>query len=122
MRTMYALLAALMVAVVDSEAHPQDACRVCDLGISTGMARAEVEKKIAKLRGTPSAYSPYGNNLKGGLVEYLDRGWVLRVIYKSGSPAPWVVNKNGVAEHWPPIDESVLDLSVSKVSSAKITR
>ncbi len=68
MRTRHALLAALIVAVVESETQAQVVCRVCALGISTGMARTEVERKIAELRGTPSVYSSYGNSLNGGLV------------------------------------------------------
>jgi hypothetical protein len=44
---------------------------------------------VAALLKTKMAYSPYGNSLRGGNVEYQDGGWVLRVSYKAGAPAPW---------------------------------
>lgn len=76
--------------------------------LAVGMERTQVEKLVAEALGTTSNYSSYGNNLRGGVVNYVENSCVLEVTYKSGAPAPWVVNKQGVGEHYPPIDETVL--------------
>jgi hypothetical protein len=83
------------------------ACRLCALKISAGMARAEVEAKVAAALGQQDQYSPYVNNLRGGLVVYKDGAARLRVPYLPGSPAPTVINAQGVGEHMQPIDETV---------------
>lgn len=72
------------------------------------MDREVVETQIAAALGKDSTYSPYGNNLRGGTVEYTDGELVLEVVYKPGATAPWVVGSSGVAEHRPPVDETVI--------------
>lgn len=89
-------------------------CKLCAIELKVGMSRSEVEKRVAAALGTESGYSAYGSNLRGGLVAYRDGMWTLNVIYKPGTPAPWVVNQDGVAEHLPPIDESVLSIDVKR--------
>ena len=84
------------------------------LQLTPGMPRAEAEAAIAHALGKERGdYSPYGNNLRGGTVEYKDAtGAVLEVVYKAGAPAPWVQRPDGVAEHYPPVDESVISSRV----------
>ena len=79
------------------------------ISLHAGMQREQAENEIAKALGKErSEYSPYGNNLRGGTVEYTDGTAVLEVVYQAGTAAPWVVGANGVAEHYPPTDEAVI--------------
>lgn len=78
------------------------------IDLPVGTPREEAEKRIAAALGKPSTYSPYGNNLRGDTVEYTDGTIVLEVVYKAGTPAPWVTMPDGGAEHYPPVDESVI--------------
>jgi hypothetical protein len=94
-------------------AAPKSACRVCEIALSVGMIRSDVEKKVAAALGTESQYSAY-NDLDGGLVSYADGKWVLRVTYSRGTPAPWVINAQGVGEHWPPQESTVLKYELVK--------
>lgn len=73
------------------------------------MSREEIEAMIAASLGMQSTYSPYGNNLQGGTVLYRDGKRVLKITYKAGTPTPWVLNKDGIAQHHPPMDETVLN-------------
>ena len=84
------------------------------ISLHVGMQREKAEDVIAAALGKKdSEYSPYGNNLRGGTVEYVDAaGYTLEVVYKPGASAPWVVGSNGVAEHYPPIDEAVISFRV----------
>jgi hypothetical protein len=87
------------------------------LELRAGMTREEAEKAIAISQGKErSEYSPYGNNLQGGTIEYVDpkTAAILEVTYKAGAPAPWVENASGVAEHYPPVDESVLTFRIRR--------
>ncbi len=68
---------------------------------------------VAALLKTKMAYSAYDNSLRGGTVEYQDGGWVLRVSYKAGAPAPWIAGSSG-ATHMAPIDETVLSYAVAR--------
>jgi hypothetical protein len=79
------------------------------------MARQKVEEEVANLLSRPQQYSPYGNNLNGGLVQYRDGEWVLEVTYKTGAPAPWVENADGSMQHLPPIDEAVLEYTIKRI-------
>lgn len=81
------------------------------------MSRAEVEAKVTNLLGKENLYSPYGNNLQGGIVLYEETGWVLKVNYQAGTPAPWVTNENGAAEHYPPMDETLLSYQIFRKNS-----
>ncbi len=65
------------------------------------MNREQVEEKVAALLETQSTYSTYGNNLTGGTV-------------KAGAPAPWIIGEDGKAQHYPPVDESVLAFKIEK--------
>jgi hypothetical protein len=99
-------------AASDSNKSPFDT-----LELSAGMTREQAEKSIAVALGKErSDYSPYGNNLRGGTVEYKDATGliILEVIYAAGTPAPWVTRPNGVAEHYPPVDESVISFRTSR--------
>lgn len=87
-------------------------CRLCSVQISAGMARAEVEAKVAAALGKTDQYSPYVNNLQGGLVVYRDGPASLQVTYLPGSPAPRVINAQGVGEHMQPIDEAVASVKL----------
>jgi len=82
--------------------------KLTHLQLEVGMERARVEELVANALGTTKNYSPYANNLRGGVVEYSEGSCVLEVTYRSGAPAPWVINAQGVAEHYPPIDETVI--------------
>ena len=106
-------LGAVLVCLLGSlhaqtESTALDNCLFKNLDLVAGMPRARVEEQVASALGRENTYSPYGNNLPGGLVQYSDGIWVLEVTYKSGSPAPWVANKNGELEHLEPIDETLL--------------
>jgi hypothetical protein len=94
-------------------------CMGCQSGFSTldlkpGTPRSTVEKQLADLLGKPNAYSPYGNNLQGGVVQYRNGDWLLEVTYKAGSPAPTIINQDGKTEGYPPIDETVIDHKIRK--------
>ena len=79
------------------------------------MEREEVEEQIDAVLGKPNTYSPYGNNLRGGTVQYRDGIWVLEVVYKAGAPAPWVQNEDGTAQHYPPVDETIMEYKINKI-------
>ena len=116
MRSVMLCLLLLAGTLAWSQAPPpleQNACMVCRLELRVGTNRAEVEQMVAALLKTKMAYSPYGNNLRGGIVEYEDGDWLLRVSYKAGAPAPWVAGSNG-AQHMAPIDETVLSYAVAR--------
>lgn len=72
-----------------------------------GMSRSEVENLVATALSKKSDYSPYGNNLEGGVVKYTDSSMVLEVTFERGAPAPRFLNGNGDSEDRPPIDETV---------------
>ena len=75
--------------------------------IEIGMKREKVEEMVAQALGIANEYSPYGNNLTGGVVQYSEASKVLEITYNNGVPAPWVINQDGVAEHYQPVDETV---------------
>jgi hypothetical protein len=89
------------------------------LDIKVGMNRDDVERKVAVLLNTQKTYSPYGNNLSGGVVQYRDGQWILEIRYQAGSPAPWIKNADGTAEHNPPVDETVIEYKIEKNPDAK---
>jgi len=91
------------------------ASRLHQVELSVGMERHEVEEQIASLLSRPKQYSPYGNNLRGGIVRYRDGDCVLQVIYKAGATAPWVETPDGSRQHLPPIDETVLEYKIEKI-------
>lgn len=62
------------------------------------MNRQEVEDKVSAIYFPKKPYSPHGNNLKGGVVQYSDGNWILEVLYKSGAPAPLVKNPDGLMQ------------------------
>jgi hypothetical protein len=78
------------------------------------MNRERVEDQVAALLRKQKSYSPYGNNLAGGTVAYRDGDWILEVVYKAGAPAPWVTLPDGSAQHYPPVDETVLEYKIKK--------
>ena len=79
------------------------------------MNREQVEEKVAVLLGTPNTYSTYGNNLRGGTVRYRDGDWILKVEYEAGAPAPWIIEEDGKAQHYPAVDESVLAFKIEEI-------
>ncbi len=83
------------------------------------MERLDVEKKVATALGAESGYTPYGDALQGGTVEYREGPWTLRVVYSRGTPAPRVINAQGVGEHWPPIDSRVVKYALFKSAQPK---
>lgn len=83
--------------------------------LKVGMERQKVEDQVARRLARQSQYSPYGNNLQGGVVQYRDGDWVLRVTYKAGAPAPWVKAPDGTMQHLPPIDETVLEYKLERI-------
>ncbi len=89
--------------------------RFSGLELKIGMNREQVEEKVAALLGKQKTYSPYGNNLRGGTVRYRDEDWVLEIVYKAGAPAPWIMTKDGKAQHYPPVDESVLEFKIERI-------
>lgn len=108
-------LAGLSLAAVIVHAAPvKRACHICKIALQAGMTRSDVEQKVAASLGQESHYSPYANNLAGGVVAYRDGNWILRVTYQQGSPAPRVINAAGVGEHMLPIDEKVLSFTLIK--------
>jgi hypothetical protein len=90
--------------------------RFAMLGLKKGMKREQVEKLVAALHGKRNMYSPYGNNLKGGTVQYRDGGSVLEVEYKPGSPAPTISKPDGTTQGYPPIDESVIAFTIRRTA------
>jgi len=100
-------------------AHPTTS-RFHSLELKTGMNREDVERQIAVLLGQQETYSPYGNNLSGGTVQYPDGDWILEVTYKTGAPAPWVETADGGAEHLPPIDETVVEYRIERIPNQEL--
>ena len=94
---------------------PPETSRFTTLDLKIGMNREQVEEKVAVLLGTRNTYSTYGNNLRGGTVRYRDGDWILTVDYKAGAPAPWIIGNDGNAQHYPPVDESVLAFEIEKI-------
>ena len=84
------------------------------LALKTGMNREEVEKLVSALLDQPQNYSPYGNNLRGGAVQYSDGDWILEIKYKAGAPAPWVKNPDGTMQHYPPMDETMIEYKIER--------
>ena len=96
------------------ETKPPQQSRFHDLDLKPGMNREDVEKQVSTLLGQPQNYSPYGNNLRGGIVQYPDGDWILEVKYKAGAPAPWVENPDGSMQHYPPMDETLIEYTIRK--------
>lgn len=98
------------------DAHAASTTPLDKLALPAGMTREAAEHAIAAALGKErSDYSPYGNNLRGGIVQYSDPtgAVILEVTYAPGSPAPWVIPPNGgPAEHYPPVDESVISFRI----------
>ena len=90
--------------------------RFHNLDLKAGMNRKDVEKHVSALLGLQQRYSPYGNDLRGGTVQYRDGDWVLEVKYKAGAPAPWVKNPDGSMQHYPPMDETVLEYTIERIA------
>ena len=88
--------------------------KLSQIQVKIGMERLSVEKLVSEILGIPNDYSPYGNNLRGGIVEYADGSTLLEVNYEPGLPAHWVINSNGIGEHYPPIDEKVISFRLLK--------
>lgn len=105
MRIVWLLLCALLVACASESSLTSSA--LAKIKIVEGMSRSEVEELVARALSRRSSYSPYGNNLHGGAVKYLDGDNVLEVTYKPGAPAPWALDPQGNAQHYPPADETV---------------
>ena len=99
-----------------------EASRFTNLELKVGMNRKQVEGLVSRLLGEEKPYSPYGNNLRGGTVQYRDGDWVLEVKYKAGAPAPWVKNPDGSMKHYPPIDETVLEYRIEKDPNKALER
>ena len=97
------------------EAVQAETSRFDSLELRIGMSRKQVEDQVAVLLGTRKTYSPYGKNLKGGIVHYRDGDWVLEVVYKAGASAPWVRNEDGSMQHYPPVDETVMEYKKTRV-------
>jgi hypothetical protein len=93
------------------------ASRLHQVVLKVGMERQEVEDQVARLLSRTKQYSPYGNNLRGGIVEYRDGDWVLHVTYKAGAPAPWVKTSDGAMQHLPPMDETVAEYKMERISN-----
>lgn len=91
--------------------------RLHHVELKVGIERQKVEDQVARLLSRTRQYSPYGNNLLGGIVEYRDGDWVLHVTYKAGAPAPWVTISDGVMQHLPPIDETVVEYKIERISN-----
>ncbi len=80
-----------------------------NIPIEIGMPRAEVEKRVADALHTESTYNVYEGSTVNvdQTITYTDGVGTLEVVYNHGSPAPWVTNASGVAEHYPPVDQTV---------------
>lgn len=89
-----------------ASAQADDRSKLAGLEFRTGTSRAAVESAVASALGRKSDYSPYGNNLNGGTVEYVDGEWILEVTYKPGAPAPRIAVQGG-SQDLPPVDETV---------------
>lgn len=101
----FALLLALPPTASGTPSH--EACRFEKLNIQQGMSRAQVEQKVAVLRGESSTYNLYQNDLRGGSVEHRFEGCVLTIEYTPGSLPPYVMGPGGVTQHMAPMDEAV---------------
>ena len=99
-------------ASVSSVDGAHNDCRFRTMDLKIGMNREQVEEKVAAILGKQDTYSPYGNNLQGGTVQYRDGNCVLAVTYKAGAPAPWVDDGQGHVVHYPPIDETVFEYKI----------
>jgi len=104
---------------VQEEEVQAEASRFSTLDLKVGMRREQVEEQVAVLLDKQKTYSPYGNNLRGGTVEYRDGAWILRVNYKAGVTAPWVQNSDGTVEHLPPVDETVIEYEIERIPNRK---
>ena len=107
MRARYLLVLLFILVAACSSPDPIESSPLAKIRISVGMPRSEVEQLVAKALSSKFTYSAYGNNLKGGLVEYLDGSTVLAVTYNPGAPAPWITTEEGKMKHYPPVDETV---------------
>jgi len=114
-----ALATTLVARAGTAKDNPNDeqatTCRFKTLALTVGMKREKVEDQVAALLGQQRSYSPYGNNLTGGAVTYRDGNWTLEVVYKAGAPAPWIRLTDGSAQHYRPVDETVLDYNIRKL-------
>lgn len=88
------------------------ACSLSKVEITVGMTRNDVEAGVAAALGITSTYGVYGNNLRGGHVEYKDGHCMLEVEYSPGAPAPSVSLDAGKVQHLLPEDETVLSFKL----------
>ena len=93
---------------------PSELSRLHAIELEIGMQRQQVEDRVASLLSRPKQYSLYGNNLRGGVVQYRDGDWVLEVKYNAGAPAPWIETTDGAMQHLPPIDETIMEYKLEK--------
>lgn len=103
-------ITALLLALVASPTHA--GCVFGRMPVKAGMSRLDLETRVAALLGTPNAYSPYGNNLAGGMVSYRSGDCELQVTFAPGAPAPQVAVAGKGVEHLPPMDETVLSYTL----------
>lgn len=96
--------------------------RLHQVELKAGMERQKVEDQVARLLSRTKQYSPYGNNLLGGIVEYRDGDSVLHVTYKAGAPAPWVKISDGAMQHLAPMDETVVEASACRIVMSSACR
>jgi hypothetical protein len=116
----FAILFSVLFLFACSKSQPEtktqsEVSRFHNLELKAGMKREKVEVQVATLLSKPNSYSPYENNLQGGIVKYHDGEWVLEIKYKAGAPAPTIINKEGKAQGYPPIDETIIEFKIEKI-------
>ena len=124
MKYIFSLLACLfLLGCSQSQPVPEPtevaqpkASKFDSLDLEVGMKRTRVEEQVSTLLGKPMTYGAYGNNLRGGTVEYRSGEWVLQVEYRPGSPAPTIRRPDGTRHTYEPIDETVLAYKTYRIA------
>lgn len=84
--------------------------------IAINMPRSKVEALVATWLKKTNNYNVYSKNLEAKKVRYQSKTCRLTITFAAGSPAPWVINKDGIGEHLEPIEQTVLDFKITKTN------
>ena len=95
-------------------AGPQPSFDIKKLNIKVGMKRSVLEKNIAIYTELKSDYSKQYPTESPTYADYVIKSINLSVIYKKGSPAPYVTNKDSSISHLHAVEQTVINWNINE--------